>query len=138
MPIYLYFALLGGYFFLIPYASADNMSDMMFYSVIFGLPIIFWLWLNIRLRKIMKHERSYIVAVLVSMIPGFFPGAIWGLGIWGMAHGDDVFSFLAYILICGIPTAFVFVIIGLLFQFILDKLYSTGTHQNKPKLHGGY
>ena len=120
-PIYLYIALLAGYFIIVPYVSSDNLGNVMLYSVALGLPIVFWFWINMKLRKIIGHERRNMDVILVSSIPGFFPGAIFGFGVWGMAHGDTVISFIAYTLACGIPTAFIFGVMGLLLQSILNR-----------------
>lgn len=121
-PIYLYLLLLIGYLIVIPYINSEGLSDFMLYSVVVGLPIAFCIWLNIRLKRIRGNKTKYLDIFLISLLPGFFPGAMLGYAFWIFGHGDTILGFLVHILGFGLPTGIIFGTIGILVTFIFNGL----------------
>ena len=123
IPIYLYLTSLTLYFSLrsLDDFVASKWNDYLFGFLIYIAPFVVLL-VGIYLYRRLTTKREEIKVLLLGAIPGFFPGAIFGYGIWSMGHGDTVSGFLLNVLVCGIPSALVFGVFGSLFDFILVRL----------------
>lgn len=125
IPLYLYVAALFVYYLLKWLKVSDGIEwdHQIFNFLVFVAPFLVILVSIYLYRKLLSKRKEGVIFLLGAM-PGFIPGALFGYGLWGMGHGDTVFGFLIHVLIIGLPTALIFGVLGSIYDYLLDKLFS--------------
>jgi len=101
--------------------ATSTWSDHTFDFLVYVAPLLS-LMISISWYKKLEKNPKESVVFLLGAVPGFFPGAIFGYGLWGMGHGDTIVGFLLHIAMIGLPVAIVFGTLGSLYDFTLRKL----------------
>ena len=123
-PLYLYLFALVVCFFLqwLGLFEITEWNTYILGFLVFIAPFLS-LFISIYLYRKFSVQRREIKVFLLGAIPGFFPGAVFGYGIWILGHGDTLIGFLSNIMVIGLPTAIVFGLIGSFYDYILCKFH---------------
>ena len=118
-PLYLYLAMLTLYLSLRGIGDfVDTEWNEYAFNFLFFIAPFLTLFAHITLYRILAKKTKDIFVFIFAAIPGFFPGAIFGYGLWDMGHGDTMAGFLFEVFYFGLPTAFAFGLLGLIYNYI--------------------